>query len=285
MFKLARVGTRDKRESLLRFLEQTAEAGEPAALEMRESRGAEVYQLVAALRDAREGKPTAVAPPGEALSNLVRAVAALAVCPQNRRYLLEAGCLDALADAMVALQPELATLAVQVGWEEGGGCKLPVGSSGLGGLGGGLAQQLKLYLLLTWPACYFAGWHPFHNMRDASHNPLLQALAMLAREDSPRLQALDGGVLRSLLGMLRQPPSTDALLAALAAITSLAEAWPSHRCLLQLLCVSACLWVRLIGCCHACDAVLPWRPRFPVHVACPQRLLPFRTLQDVLCAA
>lgn len=52
---------------------------------------------------------------------------------------------------------------------------------------------------------------------------------MLANEDSPRLQALDGRVLRSLLDMLRQPPSTDALLAALAAITSLAEAWPSHR--------------------------------------------------------
>lgn len=118
VFKLARAGTRDKRESLLRFLEQAAEAGEPAALEMRESRGAEVYQLVAALRDAREGRPAAVAPPEEALSNLVRAVAALAVCPQNRRYLLEAGCLDALADALAAPQPELATLAVQVwaGW-------------------------------------------------------------------------------------------------------------------------------------------------------------------------
>ena len=114
LFKLARAGTRDKRESLLRFLEQAAEAGEPAALEMRESRGAEVYQLVAALREAREGRPTAVAPPDEALSNLVRAVAALAVCPQNRRYLLEAGCLDALADALAAPQPELATLAVQV---------------------------------------------------------------------------------------------------------------------------------------------------------------------------
>lgn len=279
MFKLARAGTRDKRESLLRFLEQTAEAGEPAALEMRESRGAEVYQLVAALRDAREGKPTAVAPPEEALSNLVRAVAALAVCPQNRRYLLEAGCLDAVADAMVAPQPELATLAVQVGCKEGGGWKVPVGSCGLDGIAGWWAcTAIGIVPAAAWPACYFAGWHPFHNLRDASHNPLLQALAMLAREDSPRLQALDGGVLRSLLGMLRQPPSMDALLAALAAITSLAEAWPSHRCLLQLLFVSVCWRACLIACHHFWDgcaaleaptpgacSLLPTPPPLPAH--------------------
>lgn len=115
VFKLAQSRRPEKRAALLAFLEQTAEHGEPAALEMRESRGAEVYALVAALRDAREGRPTAAAPPDEALSNLVRAVAALATCGMNRRYLLEAGCLDALAEALASPQPELATLAVQVG--------------------------------------------------------------------------------------------------------------------------------------------------------------------------
>lgn len=240
MFKLARAGTRDKRESLLRFLEQAAEVGEPAALEMRESRGAEVYQLVAALRDAREGRPTAVAPPEEALSNLVRAVAALAVCPQNRSYLLEAGCLDALADALAVPQPELATLAVQVGRV-------------------GLFQARRLHADHGWCAssCFYK-MHVIglrlicpqlpcqHHATMHTSRCIAQALAMLAREDSPRLQALDSGVLRSLLGMLRQPPSTDALLAALAAITSLAEAWPLHRCLLWLpLTLAAALLVSL----------------------------------------
>lgn len=118
VFKLARAGRADKRAALLQFLEHAAEAGEPAALEMRESRGAELYQLVAALRDAREGRPSAAAPPDEALSNLVRTAAALAVCPPNRRYILEAGCLDAVAEALGAPDPQLATLAVQV---RGGG--------------------------------------------------------------------------------------------------------------------------------------------------------------------
>lgn len=52
---------------------------------------------------------------------------------------------------------------------------------------------------------------------------------MLSREESPRLQALDSGVLSRLLDMLRQPPSADALLAALAAIACLSEAYAAHR--------------------------------------------------------
>ena len=58
---------------------------------------------------------------------------------------------------------------------------------------------------------------------------LLQALALLSQEDSPRLAALDQRVLACLLAVLRQPPSPEALLAALAAITHLSEAYPAHR--------------------------------------------------------
>jgi hypothetical protein len=54
-------------------------------------------------------------------------------------------------------------------------------------------------------------------------------LALLSQEDSSRLQALDDGVLASLLGLLRQPPTPEALLAALEAVTHLADAYPAHR--------------------------------------------------------
>lgn len=52
---------------------------------------------------------------------------------------------------------------------------------------------------------------------------------MLSREESPRLAALDSCLLARLLAMLREPPTPDALLAALGAITCLAEAYPVHR--------------------------------------------------------
>lgn len=42
VFKLARSQKRDKRQALLHFLEHTADHGEPNALEMRESKGAEL---------------------------------------------------------------------------------------------------------------------------------------------------------------------------------------------------------------------------------------------------
>lgn len=57
----------------------------------------------------------------------------------------------------------------------------------------------------------------------------LQALALLAREHSPRLQALGVRTLDALLGMLRQPPTPEALLAALAAVAYLSDAYPAHR--------------------------------------------------------
>lgn len=57
----------------------------------------------------------------------------------------------------------------------------------------------------------------------------MQALALLAQEESPRVQALDARSLGHLLGVLRQPPTADALLAALEAVTHLAEAYPAHR--------------------------------------------------------
>lgn len=43
------------------------------------------------------------------------------------------------------------------------------------------------------------------------------------------MQALDARSLGHLLGVLRQPPTADALLAALEAVTHLAEAYPAHR--------------------------------------------------------
>ena len=114
VFKLSCSPKRDKREALLLFLEQAAAKGEPDALALRQTKGAELFLLVKAARDAREGR-AAVAPAPEMLSNLVRAVAALATCPQNRRYILEAGCLDAVGEALAAPEPELAATAVQVG--------------------------------------------------------------------------------------------------------------------------------------------------------------------------
>lgn len=115
VFKLSCSPKREQREALLHFLEHTAAHGEPDALALRQTRGAELYVLVKAARDARDGRPGAVAPAAEMQASLVRAVAALAACPQNRRYILEAGCLDAVAEAVAATQPELAATAVQVG--------------------------------------------------------------------------------------------------------------------------------------------------------------------------
>lgn len=218
MFKLAQSRRPEKRAALLAFLEQAAEAGEPAALEMRESRGAEVYALVAALRDAREGRPSAAAPP-EALSNLVRAVAALATCAPNRRYLLEAGCLDALAEALAAPDPGLATLAVQV----------RARTSGVEHAAGGLLAAGACAAEAPAASAISANWSV--RLKLATLACCSQALAMLAREEeSPRLAALDSRVLGRMLSMLREPPSADALLAALAAITCLADAYPAHRC-------------------------------------------------------
>lgn len=54
-------------------------------------------------------------------------------------------------------------------------------------------------------------------------------MALLAREHSPRLQALDVCTLEALLGMLRQPPTPEALLAALAAVAYLSDAYPALR--------------------------------------------------------
>ena len=118
VFKLSCSPKADKREALLLFLEQAAASGEPDALALRQTKGAELFLLVKAARDAREGR-TAVAPAPEMLSNLVRAVAALATCPQNRRYILEAGCLDAVGEALAAPEPELAATAAQVGAPQG----------------------------------------------------------------------------------------------------------------------------------------------------------------------
>ncbi|KAI3438042.1 hypothetical protein D9Q98_000485 [Chlorella vulgaris] len=168
VFKLSCSPKLDKRQALLQFLEHTAAHGEPDALALRQTRGAELFMLVKAARDARDGRPGAVAPAAEMHSNLVRAVAALATCLQNRRYILDAGCLDPVVEALAAPQPELAAAAVQ-------------------------------------------------------------ALALLAREDSPRLQALDARTLGLLVDVVRQPPAADSLLAALEAVTLLAEAYPAHR--------------------------------------------------------
>jgi hypothetical protein len=118
VFKLSCSPKAEKREALLLFLEQAAASGEPDTLALRQTKGAELFLLVKAARDAREGR-TAVVPAPEMLSNLVRAVAALATCPQNRRYILEAGCLDAVCEALAAPEPELAATAVQVGAPQG----------------------------------------------------------------------------------------------------------------------------------------------------------------------
>ncbi len=59
--------------------------------------------------------------------------------------------------------------------------------------------------------------------------PTLQAMALLTQEESPRVQALDGRALGHLLCVLREPPTSDSLLAALGAVTHLAEAYPTHR--------------------------------------------------------
>lgn len=45
---------------------------------------------------------------------LVRACKALAVAPQNRRYMLDAGALDLLIDAMCSGPQELSQQALQV---------------------------------------------------------------------------------------------------------------------------------------------------------------------------
>lgn len=168
VFKLSCSPKADKRAALLAFLEQAAARGEPEALSLRQTSGAELFLLVKAARDAREGRPSAPGPAAELQGNLVRAAAALATCPQNRRYILEAGCLDAVAAALGAPDTQLEAAAVA-------------------------------------------------------------ALAQLAREDSPRLAALDRQPLTQLLGVLRQPPSSTSLLAALEAVTLLAEAYPAHR--------------------------------------------------------
>ena len=114
VFKLSCSPKADKRQALLQFLEAAAASGEPDALALRQTKGAELFLLVRAARDAREGQATAVAPADEMLSNLVRAVAALATCPANRRYILDAGCLEPVVEALAAPQPQLALAAVQV---------------------------------------------------------------------------------------------------------------------------------------------------------------------------
>lgn len=48
-------------------------------------------------------------------SILVRACKALAVAPQNRHFVLDAGALDLLVDALCAGQGELSLQALQVG--------------------------------------------------------------------------------------------------------------------------------------------------------------------------
>ncbi len=120
VFKLSCTPQREKRQALLAFLEQAAAEGEPEGLALRQTRGAELFLLVKAARDAGEaGRAQAPAPaagPAEEMQEaLVRCVAALAVCPQNRRYILEAGCLDPVAEALHAAQPTVATAAAQVG--------------------------------------------------------------------------------------------------------------------------------------------------------------------------
>lgn len=114
VFKLSCTAKREKRDALLSFLEQTAASGEPDALALRQTRGAELFVLVKAARDAREGRPGAVAPADEMLQGLVRAAAALATCPQNRRYLLEAGCLEPVGEALGSGDAALAATAAQV---------------------------------------------------------------------------------------------------------------------------------------------------------------------------
>lgn len=121
MFKLSCTPQPVKREALLAFLEQAAAEGEPEGLALRQTRGAELFLLVKAARDAKaaaKASAAAAAPAEEMQEALVRAVAALAVCPQNRRYILEAGCLDPVAEALCVAQPAVATAAAQVGWAQ-----------------------------------------------------------------------------------------------------------------------------------------------------------------------
>lgn len=80
----------------------------------------------------------------------------------------------------------------------------------------------------------------------------MQALALMAQDESPRLAALGGTVLGQLLRMLHgaegaPPLAPDVQLAVLSTVTSLSESYPAHR------------WV---------DAVLsPCHPRHAGHLA------------------
>ncbi|KAL4452133.1 hypothetical protein ABPG75_007795 [Micractinium tetrahymenae] len=248
VFKLSCTPQHDKRQALLAFLEQAAAEGEPDALALRQTRGAELFLLVKAARDARaagrvarssggggrsEGAAAAAAAgtAEQMQETLVRAVAALAVCPQNRRHILEAGCLDPVAEALQAAQPAAATAAAQVGGPGYDGCSLEracsVGAGQEVCLPGSVCCQPRPSALCaslgssrSTATCVMSlGWRM----------PALQALALLAREQSPRLQALDSRSLEALLGMLRQPPTPEALLAALSAVAYLSEAYPAHR--------------------------------------------------------
>lgn len=101
-----------RRAATLDWLEQAAARNEPDLLVLKQGKGAELVVLVKFVREARDGRnPYAT---GEEMTRvLVRACKGLAVTPQNRRYILDAGALDLLLDAMCSERPDLSLQSLQ----------------------------------------------------------------------------------------------------------------------------------------------------------------------------
>ena len=206
------------RAATLAWLEGAAAKREPGELSLRATRGAELLVLVRAVRDAREGR-SAHASGEEMTAVLVRAVRALGASSHNRRYILDSGALDLLVDAMLGL------LSPASGSGSGNGHQPPPPPP---------QQQQQQRASAAGAATAVVA--PEAGAGFSLPRAALADVALLSREDDPRLATLDRRALELLVALVSRPPppggaadDEEVLDLALTAITNLARS-PANRC-------------------------------------------------------